>query len=281
MKSPAEHFKRWLHPVVFAIWTGFLIYLLASQRYIAFLRSEFGILLAVAHFIAMGFMLAAMIRPKTTEMDVPAILRTLVLLVPVLYSMAMPDTMLGNQAFKKRFIVTKNGAISQQEQSTLFFREAENNPDFTAPPEELEGTREEAPQERTILELFRNPDLFKGQRVIFTGMILRDEQLKPHFGGRDTAVYRFLINCCAADALPLAIALDSDKTDAFANGQWVQVEGIFDLKQIKGKPVPLVLKPQIKPVEAPAVPSIFTLYKIEQIYPYPVDKQMLFFQVSN
>jgi hypothetical protein len=62
----------------------------------------------------MGFMLAAMIRPKTSEMDVPAILRALVLLVPVLYSMAMPDTMLGNQAFKKRFIGTNNGDISRQ-----------------------------------------------------------------------------------------------------------------------------------------------------------------------
>ena len=64
MKTPEQAMKRWLHPAVFATWTGFLIYILASQRYVAFLRSEFGILLALAHFIAMGFMLAAMIRPK-------------------------------------------------------------------------------------------------------------------------------------------------------------------------------------------------------------------------
>lgn len=88
-------------------------------------------------------------------------------------------------------------------------------------------------------------------------MILRDEQLKPHFGGKDLAVYRFLINCCAADALPLAIALDSDKADEFVNDQWVQVNGIFDLQQIDGKPVPLVSKPRIKLVEAPAVPYLF------------------------
>ena len=243
MKPPEVHLKRWLHPLVFAIWTVFLIYLLASQRFVAFLRPEFGLLLAVAHFVAMGFMLAAMIRPKTSEMDVPAILRALVLLVPVLYSMAMPDTMLGNQAFKKRFIGTHNGAISRQ--------------DTASSPGEIEGTQQETPLELTILDILRNPDLFNGQRVVVTGMILRDEQLKPHFGGRDMAVYRFLINCCAADALPLAIGLDSDQTDAFTNDQWVQVEGIFDLQQINGKPVPLVSKPQIKPVEAPAVPYLF------------------------
>jgi uncharacterized repeat protein (TIGR03943 family) len=257
MKSPEEHLKRWLHPIVFAIWTGFLIYLLASQRYMAFLRPEFGLLLAVAHFVAMGFMLAAMIRPKTSQMDVPAILRALVLLVPVLYSMAMPDTMLGSQAFKKRFIGPNNGAISRQGPPMLSSQGSENNPGVTALPKESEGIAEEEPRERTILEIFLNPNFYNGQRVIVTGMILRDDQLKPHFGGRDTAVYRFLINCCAADALPLAIALDSDQAGAFANDQWVQVDGIFDLQQINGKPVPMVSQARIKPVEAPAVPYLF------------------------
>jgi uncharacterized repeat protein (TIGR03943 family) len=257
MKSPEEHLKRWLHPSVFAIWTVFLVYLLASQQYVAFLRPEFGMLLAVAHFVAMGFMLAAMIRPKTSGLDVPAILRALVLLVPVLYSMVMPDTMLGNQAFKKRFTGTNNGAMSRQPAPNLSSQGSENNPDGAAPPLELENPRQESPQERTILEIFLNPNFYKGQRVVVTGMILRDEELRPHFGGRDTAVYRFLITCCAADALPLAIALDSDQTGAFANDHWVRVDGIFDLQQINGKPVLMVTKPQIKPVEAPAVPYLF------------------------
>ncbi len=61
----------------------------------------------------------------------------------------------------------------------------------------------------------------------------------------------------ARKCLVPAIALDSDQTDAFANDQWVQVEGIFDLQQINGKPVPLVSMPKIKPVEATAVPYLF------------------------
>ena len=257
MKSPDEALKRWLHPAVFAIWAGFLIYILASKRYVGFLRPEFGILLALAHFIAMGFMLAAMIRPKTEELGTSAVLRSLVLLVPVFYFMAMQNATLGNQAFKKRFIGINKGAISRQAPSMLSSQGAGNYPDIEPPFGEIEGTLQKTLPERTILEIFSNPNLYKGQRVIVTGMILRDEQLKPHFGGRDTAVYRFLINCCAADALPLAIALDSDQAGAFANDQWVQVDGVFDLQQINGKPVPIVSKPHIKPVEAPAVPYLF------------------------
>ena len=40
----------------------------------------------------------------------------------------------------------------------------------------------------------------------------------------------------------LAIALDSDQTEAFANDQWVQVEGTFELRKINGKLIPIVLK---------------------------------------
>ena len=76
-------------------------------------------------------------------------------------------------------------------------------------------------------------------------------------GGRNTAVYRFWINCCAADAQPLAIALDSDQTEAFANDQWVQVEGTFELRKINGKLIPIVLKPRIKPSKAPSIPYLF------------------------
>ena len=257
MKNMEEALIRWLHPIVFATWTVFLIYLVASQRYIAFLRPEFGLLLAIAHFISMGFMLTAMIRPKAAKTDTSAIFRALVLLVPVLYSIVMPDTMLGNIAFKKRFIGNADNAIGRRAPTTLPSQESENNPGPGSPPGEIGGIQQEAPQERTILEIFLNPKLYKGQRVIVKGMILRDVQLKSHFGGKDTAVFRFMINCCAADALPLAIALGSDQVDAFANDQWVQVDGIFDLQQINGKPVPMISKPRIKAVEAPAVPYLF------------------------
>jgi uncharacterized repeat protein (TIGR03943 family) len=253
MKSPEEYLKRWLHPAVFAIWTVFLLYLLVSQRYVAYLRPEFGLLLAVAHFVAMGFMLAAMIRPIAKQISLPAILRALVLLVPVVFSMAVPDKMLGNQAFKKRFVGTNNGAISRQTPSWL----SSKKPDPIQLPEEIEDVQQKTLQVRTIKEIYLNPNLYNGQRVVVTGMILHDEQLKPHFGGRDTAVYRFLITCCVADALPLAIALNTDQADAIENDQWVEVDGIFDFQQVNGKPVPMISNPRIKPVEAPKVPYLF------------------------
>ncbi len=256
MRSPEEHLKRCFNPFVFAIWSGFLIYLLAGQRYVAFLRPEFGLLLVVALVVALGFMLASILRAKASKLDLSAVLRALVLLTPVLYFMAMPDAMLDHQAFKKRFIGPHGGAIGQQAPPRLASKESAHQPDVTLTPEAFEGSQEN-PQGLTILDLYRKPNFYKGQRVNITGMMMRDDQLKPHFGGKDTAVYRFMIHCCVADALPLAIALDSDHTDTFVNDQWIQVEGIFDLQQIDGQPVPLISSPEINPIEAPAVPYLF------------------------
>jgi uncharacterized repeat protein (TIGR03943 family) len=259
VKSPDEHLKRWLNPFVFAAWTLFLIYLLISQRYAAFLRPEFGLLLALAHLIALGFTLTAMVRSLNAATDNASALRSLILLMPILYSMIMPDTMLGHQAFNKRFTGNTSSSIKWRDQSGNSSQSAENGPEtpMTQEDSENENGQPKMPQERTILELLMNPKLHSGQRVIVTGMILNDAQLKSYFGGRETAVYRFLITCCAADALPLAIALDSEHIDDVDNDQWVQVEGVFELKQIDGKPVPMVAAPQIRKIEAPAVPYLF------------------------
>ncbi len=39
----------------------------------------------------------------------------------------------------------------------------------------------------------------------------------------------------ARKGLDPAIGLDSDQTNAFANDQWVQVDGIFDLQFLKSR----------------------------------------------
>jgi len=88
-------------------------------------------------------------------------------------------------------------------------------------------------------------------------MIMRDEALKEHFGGRDTAVYRFLITCCAADALPLAVAVDADRAKPFARDQWVRVTGTFSLQRLEDKSFPLVTDAAVEPIEAPVIPYLF------------------------
>ncbi|MFH0730980.1 MAG: TIGR03943 family protein [Pseudomonadota bacterium] len=254
--------KQWLTPIVFGIWTCTLLHLLASQRYTVFLRPELGLLLGLAYFIAMGFMVATLMGTHRTVPDFSAVLRALILLLPVLYLMIMGDNRLGGSAFKNRFVgpavltMERNDMDRKDELDPRPWKKEKASP---ASPESdaIGSAAQRALREPTILEIFKNPKRYDGQRVIVSGMILRDEKLGPHFGGRDTAVYRFLMTCCAADALPLAIALDSKFAQPFEKDQWVRVAGIFRLVKIHDKPVPFMEDPVITPAEAPAFPYLF------------------------
>jgi hypothetical protein len=152
MKSPDEVIKRWLHPAVFAIWTGFLIYLLASQSYVAFLRPEFGVLLALAHFIAMGFMIAAMIRPKAPKL-MHAILRAGATGSGfIFYGHAGPCSAI--KRLRRDSLEPITAPSVDKRHPYLPLRDLKLILTLRHQPEELEGTREETPQERTILEIF-------------------------------------------------------------------------------------------------------------------------------
>ncbi len=257
MSSPEAYLKRWLHPVVFGIWALALIHLIVTQRYTAFLRPGFGLLLVLAHFIALGFMLAAMTRDQPAKIDFSSVMRAAVLLLPILYLMITPDTMLGKTAFKNRFVGNANLALTRQNQFSSSSRKKIPAFESLPQPNAIDGAKKQSLSECTLLELFLKPKFYQGQRVILTGMIFHDEKLKQYFPGTDTAVYRFLVTCCAADAMPLAIAVDSERIRALANDQWVRVNGTFELRQINGKQVPVVENAVIQQIKAPKSPYLF------------------------
>ena len=257
MKSPDTIFSRWLHPFVFGAWMIALVYLLGSRRYMDFLRPEFGLLLVPAVFIAMGFMIAAIAGNRTTDVDVSTVLRGAVLLLPLVFLIGAPDAMLGELAFKNRFVGTGKITSNAREPSGERFPWEEGHKQEEASLIDTTHPRSRAAGECFITDLYRRADRYEGRRVDFTGMIMRDEALKEHFGGRDTAVYRFLITCCAADALPLAVAVDADRAKPFAKDQWVRVTGTFSLHRLEDKSFPLVTDAAIEPIEAPVIPYLF------------------------
>ena len=257
MKSPDTIFSRWLHPFVFGAWMVALVYLLGSRRYMDFLRPEFGLLLVPALFIAMGFMIAAIAGNRTTDADVSTGLRAAVLLLPLVFLIGTPDAMLGELAFKNRFVGTGTIASDDRETGGERFPWENGKNEEEASLVDTTRPRSRAAGECFISDLYRRAGRYEGRRVVFTGMIMRDEVLKEHFGGRDTAVYRFLITCCAADALPMAVAVDMNRADSFAKDQWVRVTGTFSLHRIDNKSFPLVTDAAIEPIEAPVIPYLF------------------------
>lgn len=86
---------------------------------------------------------------------------------------------------------------------------------------------------------------------------MRDEALKAYFDGRDTAVYRFPITCCAADALPLAVAVDPEQVAGLEVDAWISVQGTFRLRQTDGETVPVIEDARVELIAAPSQPYLF------------------------
>lgn len=253
---------RLLRPLVFSLWCAFFIYLLAGHRYMAFLRPEFGLLIIIGLIIAAAFLFTTL-REKHIHQgnELATLFRLLPLIVPMMYALAIaPGTILGQQAFNTRF--TGSRLPSQYTPGSYA-----GPTHYLSPGQRqwLSDARKEGKEEiknpkgeQTILELLTNADQYIGKRVSFTGMLVHENTIKEMLGGRDTAVYRFLVTCCVADATPLTVALDAPvDTAPFAADQWVKVEGIFHLEKDRDSFIAVVSKATLSKSQKPKMPYLF------------------------
>lgn len=61
-------------------------------------------------------------------------------------------------------------------------------------------------------------DLFAGERLSFTGALVR--------GAGSSAVVRYAITCCRADAAPIAVRLE--RAPPYTTGTWLRVDGVLE-----------------------------------------------------
>jgi uncharacterized repeat protein (TIGR03943 family) len=87
-----------------------------------------------------------------------------------------------------------------------------------------------------------------GRRIKLTGFIT--------VGTHGTYLTRMILNCCAADALPIKVALSGKLPAGVARDSWVDVIGTYSSKEIKdevnGRAIPYFEVGQMTPVKAPA-----------------------------
>lgn len=249
--------------LVFGAWAGTLFFLALTDRTRLFLHPGFAWLLGIGAIIASGFFIAILRNPVPLPLS-----RTLILLVPLLHLAASDPAAMGQDIFSKRFL----GASITTPETFRPGNKADEHMDKIARtdtvPDEVvnqefanQGFTADRPitgeLSLTILQLLRNPQSHSGTTVKLLGLIHRDAELEKHFGpGRTAALYRFVLTCCAADALPVTVALEGIIPD-LAPDQWVHAEGTFDLIQFDNGNVPVLRIDKITPVASPADPFLY------------------------
>lgn len=249
--------------LVFGAWGVTLLVLLLTGKARLFLRPEFAWLLALGAIIALGFLVAIIRNPVPLPLS-----RTLILLLPLAHLAASDPASMGQGIFANRFVGLQSpppavtaSAVSNVGEGGGAIDVSGNDtvPDDVVSRGFAEQGFEPISDEPslTILQLLRAPQKHVGSGVKLLGLLHRDARLAAHFGpGREVALYRFVVACCAADALPVTVALEGE-IPGLAPEQWVEVEGVFELAAFGNSTVPLVKASRIDPVDPPVDPFLY------------------------
>ncbi len=92
-----------------------------------------------------------------------------------------------------------------------------------------------------------------GQRVVTEGRVFRDDSLPAGTVG----LYRFVIVCCAADAIPVQVVLRSADAARLPNDGWIRAEGtVGSVNAADGAAVAVVNAERVTAISAPSDPYL-------------------------
>lgn len=265
---------RWWRFVFFSVWLWVLLGLLRGGRYTMFLRPEFGWVLGLGAVSLLGLLAASMERP--VRLGLAQALRIVILLVPLAYLANARGTELNSYVLKKRIGGAPTLAAQAQPLSSSPLPPSPRKPATiehgssanAVPVRDQDAHTVSAPREIgrrpppeakvvTILDLYQEPRFYEGKRVKLTGMVVRDEEMCGIFGQKARVVFRFVINCCAADATPAAMIWDGDTPLTLTEDAWVSVEGTFSLREQGGRQIPVLGQATMASTTAPEQPYLY------------------------
>lgn len=157
-------------------------------------------------------------------------IKTAVLIVPVIFLWTIYGQSLGTDALAKRLLQTGQGV-----------------PFKTTNLAELPSTALSG-NATNLLDLILYAEEFNGKPVVVEGMVYRGAKVDKN----SFMLFRFAVACCAADALPFSIRVNTATEEGLKNDTWVRVEGLFNLETIHDKQVSSIVADTVTPIPTPA-----------------------------
>ena len=232
--------NRW-RGVVLGAWAVGIGALLIVGRYSLFIRAQLWPLLLGTLLILLLFLLATIARPShagSGGIRMANWIRGGMLLLPLLYMSNLISgaaaSGLNSFALQKRSLGLGSAAASLGIAG------------------ESDATTVSANNVVNLGYIARHLHRLVGTHVITEGRVFRDDSLP----NGQIAIFRFVVVCCAADAMPVEVVIKSPKTAGLKNDDWVRVGGMLQLEDQDGKSVPVIEADQIDPIAAPDEPYL-------------------------
>ncbi len=234
--------EKWFRSFVFLMWLTVITALLHSGKYVLFLRPDFDVLLGVSVVILAGFVYSGS-GSSRIELTTENLLKGFILILPLLYLFNADGNGLGASSLEKR--ITGLPKISMKHFNAEGIK-PDDRPTSTI-----------APVKTTLLEIYKDMGKYKGLPVTVTGMLSHNKKIRETLGNEAVILFRFSVNCCAADALPYLLVIKKSDLSASGGTLWVEATGVFDLEKINKEIMPVLKNPVLKKVETPKSPFLF------------------------
>jgi uncharacterized repeat protein (TIGR03943 family) len=235
--SMLERFTVMLPAILWLIWMAVFVWLLDGGRYRAFLQPKFWPLPVVGLAVVTLFLIAFRLRPPSQDLRWRRWVAISLLIVPAIYVYTTYGQSLGANALAGRS--TGSADIFSLEELRK------------------EGSAPAYDPDRPVLlsTLAMNPEVFVGKTITVKGGVYRDQNVPASY----FLMFRFYIFCCAADAIPVWIVVESPESSRLETETWVEVTGRFSLEMINNNKVPLLVADALEEIEPPP-PELRYLY---------------------
>ena len=230
-----------LPAIIFFIWIDSYFWLLRGDRYRTFMQPKLKPIMILALILLLIYMVALISgfsREKSRSNVIEVWLRAAILFIPALFLWSVYGQSLGAHALVNKAFDVDEIILNPQPRS------------------EQRSVRDSSVKSASLLDLLKYSEEFEGSQVVTEGMVFQNKKRSE----KNFKIFRFAIICCAADALPLWISVNSQEAQNLENETWIRVEGKFKTNKISGR--------QVASIDAHAIEIISTP---------PPEKQYLFF----
>jgi putative membrane protein len=212
LSSWAKELRAFDRVLLCFFWLISLIGMIAREDYTLFLRPQLVFLPAFSFLIFFAFFLVEMQRSDQPRIEPQGRgIRWLILISPVLFLTVARQATLGDAEFDQRWLGGE--ASMPATASRPPWMTSRSSPPTSSHERDLFG------------EIYWHPEPYHHQKVSVLGMVRRLPQITEMHGADAGLVYRFIMNCCVADAVPFAILLPEGLPPDASDGDWIHVQG--------------------------------------------------------
>lgn len=226
--------------MVLLVWAGTFIYLLSDDNYTFFIKPEFAFLIYSGLFICSAFLISGLFSSTARALKTSEITNGLIILMPVVFIFISGNQTLSSYALTKRTLMSPN--LNSSEPGPV--------------PDKADSQMTVTPIDTTLSQLLRDWGSHRGKEVSIQGLLHRSLDDNDDYA----LVFKYLITCCVADAIPVGIFVDKDRTEGFSDNDWVKVTGVVNLGKLDGHDIVIMSLDTIEKVEKPSKNAAYMFF---------------------